>query len=176
MEDHQLEKFNEALLSSHLRDEIKKAEAGDEIAARGIIQSIAILISTSNVHPVTKEPMEIPGYVRDYLSKALCKASLTLDANKAFNLKKTGRPSKYSSFEKRLAASVLFQFIMDGQSVLQSALDAADIINNETSDLHVWKKFQSHPIDAATLQTWYYAYKVELEALYQASRICKTTD
>lgn len=168
----------QALLSENLCDILSRAEAGDKLAARDALQSLAFLLSTSNKHPTTKAPLPVPDFVRDYLSRAFYSMAYeasegkNVDAAKALHLK--GGPRKWGYFEKRLAAEVVFKFkdkfpVADNINGKDATTLAAKIINalvKETPCPQAWQGFKNHKaVDPALLKTWYYEFKDELEEL-----------
>ncbi|HEF4730664.1 hypothetical protein SB379_24530 [Burkholderia multivorans] len=91
-----------------LWEELNRAERGDEEAARNVLGAIAFLTSTKNVHPNTGEVLPVPGFVRDYLSRAFGRMAAGVSPDKALHLnqgKKGRSPDSYS--RKILAASIV---------------------------------------------------------------------
>ena len=158
-----------ALLTENLPDILNRADGGDVLAAREALGHMAFLLSTSNTHPLTGNPLDVPGYVRDYLAKSLARMVNGVDANRAMNLKKSG-PKIWSHFDKRLAADLVFQLVAQGCTVLESSMVAAENISDR-AELQpcppAWQAFSGQAIDSATLQTWYYELKEELTGIHQ---------
>lgn len=169
-----------------LSDLIKLAENGDRLAALEVVDILAWVVSTHNTYhaptpdsPDHYEPVPIPAFARNYLSDALQRIANGEDANKAFNVKKSGRPQKWSYYVKRLAVDVMAQLLEQNAekqlSVEAAAACAAEAINKLARELasrtftaldgtlqpipSPWQSFVSKPIDESTLKTWYYELK-----------------
>lgn len=102
------EKLFRFLFEVPLWEELNRAERGDEEAARNVLGAIAFLTSTKNVHPNTGEVLPVPGFVRDYLSRAFGRMAAGVSPDKALHLnqgKKGRSPDSYS--RKILAASIV---------------------------------------------------------------------
>lgn len=157
-----------ALLTDSLYDILARAESGDVLAAREALAHIAFLLSTSNTHPATGEPLPIHNFVRDYLAKSFYRMAQGDDANQSLNLKKAGKQI-WNQSEKRLAADIVFQFVSHGRTLLESVMDAAEIINEHARSNpcpQAWLAFRGKEVSHEILQTWYYELKDELTEIH----------
>jgi len=172
------------LLGDDLSKILERAEGGDKLAARDALQSLAFLLSTANRHPSTGNPLPVPGYVRDYLSRAFYRMAYQaamgenkIDAEKALNLK--GGPSAWGHYEKRLAADLVHRFVIEGLPIADTkdgndaTTKAAEIINgfvhgNNGRDCpQAWMAFQNNSkVSSATLKSWYHSLKAEIEKIH----------
>jgi len=153
-----------------LSDLMRRAEAGDRLAALDVAETLALIVSPTNTYrdphfddPNKRLVVPVPDFVREYLSRALLRIASGTDPRDAFYLRKKRGPRQFWAHrDKVLAVDIMQQLVEQGQVVDQAAGDAADLINKNAKVFTAenphspWKKFTARPIDAATLTTWYY--------------------
>ena len=154
------------LLTESLSDMLERAKEKDVLAAREALTHIAFMLCPSN-----KEA--IPDYVREYLANCLREIANGSDANDALNLKKRGK-SKWTHFDKRLAANVMFELVENGSSVEDAKYDAAykinEIVRSIDDPASAWSNFKNIELSPEALQSWYYETKDELSDLHNKAR------
>ena len=158
MEKTQVEKLDELLLTEKLSDNMARAEAGDVIEARRLLPVLAHFVSRNNQHPV-------PDFIRDYLARSLWRMVEQEDANRAMNLKKSGK-QKWAHYEKRLAANIVFELVEQSHTPTIASEIAADQIREFLASnpcAPAWEGFKGRSAPGADiLRTWYYELKDEL--------------
>lgn len=143
------------------QDLVTRAENGDAMSAKGVVNELAAELSAVSACDSTKrKSWSMPGDMVEYLAKVFVRIDQGMDANKALYLKKkSGTPAKWTHFQKRLGAKLVRQFLAQGRSVFDSAADAADQIKAYAeSDSYPpeWVSFHGKTVKAETLATWYY--------------------
>jgi hypothetical protein len=162
-----LERYGEGMLTEHLRDILKQAQGGDRMAALAGLMKI--------VHFLDSADTPLPSYVRKYLSNCFAKILVKgLDANIAFNLKRSARPRRWEHLHRIVAADIVLQLVEQGLRVTEATADAADVIQEHARSgrcTYIWWEFRDNPVDASTLQRWYYEHKNEVIARRLAAGI-----
>ena len=165
------------------------AEDGDKLAAREAIQLLLFELATTKVpNPVTGQPMPFGLAAREYLEGALTKISQGIDANRAFNLKKSGKV-KWTYHDKWKIAQLVYQFVIQENSVEKAVAKAMSAIETVTSKLesfytdgpekdfknnephHPFWIFKTRDISEEQVRAWYYELKGELEELDRMTRM-----
>jgi hypothetical protein len=165
MSNSEQEGLAAAILSENLADILDRAQSGDTHAAREVLGTLALLLSSK--HPRTGEPAPVPVYVRDYLARALRRMAAGERADVAMNFKKSGK-QKWGHFEKRLAADLVFQLVERGLPVLAACQEASakiqEIVEADPCPA-AWLAFKGRTPESETLQSWYYEMRNELGAM-----------
>jgi hypothetical protein len=168
MSDHKSEKLDQAVTTEYLEDILARAEAGDVMAARDALMSIGHYLSSKNLHSVTGESLPVPEFLRDYLSRAFYRMTNGMNADKALNLKRSGRPN-HGHMETRIAAYLVYQGVHEhGLTVLEAAMEAAEFINEKSAKQQLnglWSGFQGKKVEPESLQDWYYKHLEELKGM-----------
>lgn len=153
-----------------LSDLMRRAEAGDRVAALEVAETLGLIVSPTNTYrdprfddPNKRLVVPVPDYVREYLSRALLRIASGTDPRDAFYLRKKRGPRPFWAYrDKVLAVDIMQQLIEQKLAVDKAAGDAAELINKNAKVFTAenphspWKKFTVRPIDADTLKTWYY--------------------
>jgi hypothetical protein len=140
-----------------LSDELARAEAGDVLAARDALSSIAFLLSTSNIHPTTREPLPVPPFVRDYLARAFERMAAGEVPAKALHL--SGKARSWRHFDHMIGADLVAQYIALGWPVEKAAASAAEMVAEVQARGRKPGRpapFGGRKISEATLMAWYY--------------------
>jgi hypothetical protein len=131
-----LEQHENAMLD-HLMRMIVEAEKSDTIAAQNAVSLLFAVLASTDTHKLSgrplSEPLPIPDWVRAYLAKILYRIMNGEDANKAFRLKRNGRPTGWSFYAKHAAADTVHYFhnhTSQGKSIEESCAIVADGINS----------------------------------------------
>ncbi len=165
-------RLDEAVTTEYLEEILVRADAGDVVAARDALMTIGHYLSSHNLDFTTGEPLPVPLFLRDYLSRAFYRMVNGMDADSALNLKRPGRKNR-SYLEKRLAAYLVYQGVAEqSKTVMVATMDAADFINELSKKNELtgkWRGFQGKRVKPETLQDWYYKYYDELKAMYEDS-------
>jgi hypothetical protein len=154
-----------------LSDLMRRAEGGDVLAAKQVVETLALSVSSTHTmpdwnsdDPTRRIPIPLQNFIRDYLSRALLKISSGTDARDAFHLRKRGRRQYWAHGDKRLAVGLMQQLVWEGLNVAEASRAGADNINafakkDFAENRHsIWRKFAEKPIDATTLHTWYFEH------------------
>lgn len=127
----------EDVMQAHLLRMVDEAIKGDTIAAQNSISLLYGVLASIKEHKLTgeplTEPLPIPDWVRHYLANALGRIMNGEDANKAFNLKRTGRRTAWSYYAKLTAADTVHYFhthSKEMKTVEESCAIVADGINS----------------------------------------------
>jgi hypothetical protein len=152
-----------------LSDLMRRAEAGDLLAAREVAETLALIVSTANTYRDPSSPdglrrivVPVPDFIRDYLSRALLKIASGTDARDAFHLRKRGRRQFWAHRDKILAVDIMQQLVEQGAAVNVAVEAAVRSINSTAKKLTAenptspWKKFATRRIEEHTLLKWYY--------------------
>jgi hypothetical protein len=164
------EPVHDDLHTEKLSDMMTRAEAGDLLAAREVVEILAAVVSPTDTYrdphsddPNARVPVPIPDFVRAYLSCALEKIASGVDARDAFHLRKKGGPRQFWAHrDKVLAVDIMQQLVEQGLVVDEAAREAAAQINDFAKRsvngrlASPWKKFSERPIENHTLLKWYY--------------------
>ena len=145
---------------------LARAEHGDLLSARDALELLAFVLSPENRNPATGEPLPVPLSARAYLSRSFSRMARGVAPSDALNLVGRG-PRKWRHQDKRLAASIAWQFIDQGMTVDEACREAADAINLHTTGnllaaenpRPAWIAFAGKTISPETLLSWYYELK-----------------
>jgi len=115
---------------------IFEAKNGDTIAARNALILLTGMLSSTRINQFTgeilSEPLEIPEWVRSYLAQSFSRILKGENADKAFNLKRNGRPTAWSYYA-RLAVVQTVQYYhtnsVEKKTIEESSAIVADGIN-----------------------------------------------
>jgi len=162
------EKLNAFLFEESLPTILKRAEGGDLHAASQALPALAALLSTSHVHPTSREVLPVPSYAREYLSKALWRMVGGADPSEAFHLKKKHKP-KDPYLRKLLAGYLVEQGRVDHGMSVEKAIDfAVDAIHEilkqqrEGTFWGPWSIFKGkNHYDAGVVKKYYYDKAVQ---------------
>ncbi|ARK43006.1 hypothetical protein BOC60_22390 [Burkholderia pseudomallei] len=92
-------------------EQLARAEDGDDEAGRDALDSLSILLSTKNVHPLTREVLPVPDYARDYLAKALGRMAAGVDPKKALNLTSGKKGRKSDTYSRKILAASIVEYL-----------------------------------------------------------------
>lgn len=158
------------VITDNLSDILARAEASDIEAARDALASIAHCLSTQNINPQTGEPLPVPAYVRDYLSRAFYAMANGEDAEKALHLQTTtGKPNVPYSV-KKLMAYLVHQAMNDGGMGKLAACDhTANAINEmgKRGELSgIWAELSGRGwYTQKQVYNWYSELEAEIEKI-----------
>ncbi|RTL48873.1 MAG: hypothetical protein EKK46_15110 [Rhodocyclaceae bacterium] len=105
------EPFENPLHTEDFADILERALNGDAIAAKSALAPIASILLPQPMHSGTDEILEVPDYVRAYLSIVISKIACGIDANVAFGLKQSHRSNKYDVSDLKQAAFLMHQLL-----------------------------------------------------------------
>ncbi|MDR3478577.1 MAG: hypothetical protein P4M14_11170 [Gammaproteobacteria bacterium] len=175
-------KVTESLLWENLQNCINRVEKGETFEGRDVLHSIAEVLSSEKISSITGKPLEIPNYVRDYLSRCLLRIVAGENANHALGLTKPGRPSKIGYRQKRLVAHLVYELHDEqGVPVREACESAVEMINEIAKNIDqypAWKKIISETTGdnekkalEEQIQRWYYDHKEELQQIYEKAEL-----
>ena len=123
-------------LPDNLLRMIYEAKNGDTIAARYALIMLSGMLSSTRINQFTgeilSEPLEMPEWARGYLSQSLNRILAGESADKAFNLKRNGRPTAWSYYAKLAAADTVHFYhthSSEKKPLDESCADVAEGIN-----------------------------------------------
>lgn len=159
------------LATKNLSAILARAEGGDVLAAKEVLDTIAFLLSPANVSPSTGEPLPVPLFVREYLSRAFYRIAAAVDPAKAaagaLHLAKRG-PRTWRYEDKLLGATMVATFVQVGSlPVDEAAAQVADEIKRLQAERRADPTrppvpMRGQSVAAETLRTWYFQLKDEV--------------
>lgn len=134
------EPFDNPLHTEDFADILDRALKGDAIAAKEALAPIASILMPQPLHSGTDEVVDVPHYVREYLSIAISKIACGIDANEAFGLRPSHRKNEYDVSDLKQAAFLMHQLLeqpgRSGKAMTrkEAASSAADAFNKHAHE------------------------------------------
>lgn len=134
------EPFYNPLHTEDFADILDRALKGDTIAAKEALAPIASILMPQPLHSGTDEVVEVPHYVREYLSIVISKIACGIDANEAFGLKQSHRKNEFDASDLKQAAFIMHQLLeqpsASGKAMTrkEAASSAADAFNKRAQE------------------------------------------
>lgn len=164
------EKLFRFLFEVPLWEELKRAERGDEEAARNVLGAIAFLTSTKNVHPNSGEVLPVPGFVRDYLARAFGLMAAGVSPDKALHLNQGKKGRSPDSYGRKILAASIVEYLhrfheLPVDEACREAEDViAAIIEAHNGDKHwgPWEPFRAKKVcNEHAIRKYYYDQEVQ---------------
>lgn len=158
-----------AVVDEHLEAMLAGAEDGDVEDARDSLAVLVILLDTRYTHPDTGEPLQMPGFARDYLARAFDRIVEGEAADAALNLRRRTRVWRYP--QKLMGAKIVADLIAQGKTVLEATNRASELVQRYDAEALAEGRYQlfgGRAVQPETLSTWYYNHRDELHLLPRA--------
>ena len=118
-------------LPDDLRLRISEAEKGDTLAARHALCLLTLMLSSTRINEFTgeilSEPLEIPEWVRSYLAQSFTRILKGENADKVFNLKRSGRPTEWH-YNAKLAVARTVHYYHTHSTELKTTEESCAIV------------------------------------------------
>jgi hypothetical protein len=137
---------------------IEQAKSGDRASAKSVLAQASAYLKTEIYGP-------LPLVLRQYLGKALAKASLGESADVTLNLKRGGRP-RQELRTKLIIAHRIYKAMQNGRSLEDACFDCQDFFEANIEARGQLYGYTKVP-DSKTLERIYCEVLPEIKAIYK---------